>query len=816
MTSPIRSIGQIVAQSDEDTTEAEEQVVDAAGEAPGFFENEWLDGFQFHFGEWVKQIVDWTDQNLELPIAIIKWPFDVLFDLLMSTDPGRTAIMDIPWYWVAIFFFIIGSAVRNVRIGLMASLMVATCGLLGPDYWSETTKTFGMVFISVLLCAIIGVPLGILSGRMDSVWNVVRPILDAMQVVHSFVYMLPFIFFWKIGEVSATMVTMVFALPPMVRLTNLGIRQVPEDVIEASRSYGASERRVLTDVQIPLARPAIMTGLNQTLLLAISMLGIAALMGAGGLGKLLLRAINSQNLPLAASGGLAFFLVAVVLDRISQRESDDGFGLFGRIREAWAYRADPEGLLAAQADRKTDSAAAAAAAAVEAAAAEAVSVGGDERPAPVNSRERMGLLLAAIGGLAATISVFLPWGSDAGLVAGWGRRSDETDLVGQTFRGIEASGGSVFAVVVLLLGLLTVAAATRPMFSFGEGVPRLFARMQGVMFALLGAGAVVVWVLNMLNVGFGRLSDIGLVVFAVALLAIVADTWTRGAPRLGADGAMIAAAGALGAAIGYLLLQPSGFVETYSHGIGVYIAVGAAAVAMVGAGVAALAAPYQSRRPFKLSISWPLVIGAVMGLAVIGVGTASAWLVDQRLDSLITPEMQAEIERLEEEAGDDINKQLANGQAITNMINSARQGASPTFNGYVSDGPGTGWPMAVLSAIAALGVLIASGLAGGDERRRWLGGALATGFGLAAMAIPASWILSFTRSAEPQAITGAGSAIALAGAFMLFAAGRSVVNEFVRRKVYSDSGGLQTAPGAISLNGVETAPDTSLVGSGTP
>ncbi|MDC1389765.1 hypothetical protein N8342_07965, partial [Acidimicrobiales bacterium] len=161
---------------------------------PQFTENSWLDGFQLHFGEWTKQIVDWTDQNLEWLIAIVRWPFQTLFDLLLNEDPSRTSIIDIPWYWVAISFFIIGSVARNTKIGLMAGVMVATCGLLGPDYWSETTSTFAMVFISVLLCTIIGIPLGILCGRSDAIWNVTRPTLDAMQVVHSFVYMLPFIF----------------------------------------------------------------------------------------------------------------------------------------------------------------------------------------------------------------------------------------------------------------------------------------------------------------------------------------------------------------------------------------------------------------------------------------------------------------------------------------------------------------------------------------------------------------------------------------------------------------------------------------------
>ena len=128
-------------------------------------------------------------------------------------------------------------------------------------------RTVGMVIVSVALCSLIGIPLGVLCARKDAVWGVVRPVMDAMQVIHSFTYMVPFVFFFSIGVVPATMVTMIYALPPLVRLTNLGIRQVPEDVVEASRAYGAPESRVLLDVQLPLARPAIMTGLNQCLML---------------------------------------------------------------------------------------------------------------------------------------------------------------------------------------------------------------------------------------------------------------------------------------------------------------------------------------------------------------------------------------------------------------------------------------------------------------------------------------------------------------------------------------------------------------------
>jgi len=753
---------------------------------PQFTENSWLDGFQLHFGEWTKQIVDWTDQNLEWLIAIVRWPFQTLFDLLLNEDPSRTSIIDIPWYWVAISFFIIGSVARNTKIGLMAGVMVATCGLLGPDYWSETTSTFAMVFISVLLCTIIGIPLGILCGRSDAIWNVTRPTLDAMQVVHSFVYMLPFIFFWKVGEVSATMVTMVFALPPLVRLTNLGIRQVPEDVIEASRSFGATEKRVLTDVQLPLARPAIMTGLNQTLLLAISMLAIAALMGAGGLGKLLLRAISSQNLALAASGGLAFFLVAVVLDRISQREGNDGLNLLGRIREAWQYRKDPEGLLAAQGERNVSNDAAAI---VDAAAAAQEA----EAPAPVSSRERLGLLIAGAASVVAMISVLLPWGKDSGLISSWGRRSDETELIGQSATGIEASGGSIFAVFMLLLSAIAFAAALRPLVRLGDTPSRMLNRFQGVAFAVLGAGAFLVWLLNLFGAGSGPLPTLGLLLFAAAFIAIGLDTWVRATPRAGADGAVIAAIGAFGAALGYFTLRSSEFVESYSHGIGAMVAIAATALAAGGAILALTSAPYGPRRPIRLNVSWSMIAGGFLAVALIFVGSYSAWMFDERLDSLITPDMQAEIERLEAEAEGDMGKQIQNGQTITNMINLAQSQDAPMRTGLDSDGPGLGYPMIALGVLGAISSLFGAGLFGAGEQARWKGATITAGLGLANIVIPASWIFSFTRSGEPKAITGAGSFFALVGGVILFAAGRGVVNEFRRRKVYADmtSAGVQ-------------------------
>ena len=335
-------------------------------------------------------------------------------------------LTDMPWIAVCAVFFVVGWLFRNLKIGAFVAVAMATCGLLGIEYWEDTVLTVGMVVVAVALCVIIGIPLGVLCGRVDGVWNAVRPVLDAMQVVHPFVYMLPVIFFWGIGPEPATMVTMIFALPPLIRLTNLGIRQVPADVVEASRAYGAPEWRVLFDVQLPLARSAIMTGLNQTLLLSISMVGIAAIMGASGLGLLVFRAVQNLDTALAASGGLALFIVAVVLDRISQTEDSDQ-NLLTRIRRAWAHRRDPEPLLP-----------------------EAGTVGGvttGARPAPVSAAERRALSVAAAGALVGLLSgaaaLGIRLGRDLRLRASGGhrplriRRSRSAGIPGP----IRASGG---------------------------------------------------------------------------------------------------------------------------------------------------------------------------------------------------------------------------------------------------------------------------------------------------------------------------------------------------------------------------------------
>lgn len=203
---------------------------------------------------------------------------------------------------------------RRLAIGTLLSLLLV--GFIGA--WSEAMVTLALVLTSVLFCMVIGLPTGIWLARSDRAADTVRPILDAMQTTPAFVYLVPIVMLFGIGNVPGVVVTIVFALPPLIRLTNLGIRQVPTDLVEAARSFGASPGQLLFKVQLPLAMPTIMAGVNQTLMLALSMVVIASMIAVGGLGQMVLRGIGRLDMGLATVGGVGIVLLAIILDRITQ------------------------------------------------------------------------------------------------------------------------------------------------------------------------------------------------------------------------------------------------------------------------------------------------------------------------------------------------------------------------------------------------------------------------------------------------------------------------------------------------------------------
>jgi ABC-type proline/glycine betaine transport system permease subunit len=611
---------------------------------------------------------------------------------------------------------LIASLVRNIKVGVFVGLALTVCGLLGNAYWLETARTIGFIGVAVLLCVIIGIPIGVAAGRVDGVWQVARPVLDAMQVVHSFVYMLPFIFFWGIGPVSATMVTMIFALPPLIRLTNLGIRQVPEDVVEASRAYGAPEWRVLLDVQLPLARPAIMTGINQTLLLAISMLGIAAIMGAGGLGRLLFQALSNQDVALATSGGLAFFLVAVVLDRMSQRESDDlGGNLFHRIRQAWAHRRNPEELLPDGADSSVG-----------------IKFDTDERFAPIAPAERLPIAVAGIGGLLAILSVLLPWTADAGKFSAFGRAAD-ADLTGSSFNGLAASGGSWFGIVVSGLGLFVVLAVV---------------------------------------VGYRRPGT--------------------GSRWLAADGAVIASIAMLATAAAHFLgntYTAQAAAVDPGTGIGVILAVIGSATAVVGSVLWLHQADHTPLHPLRPDVAWGRFIAVGVAGLVLIVGMISGWSFDSRAETVISPEIEAQIQALREQAIAEPENAGPIAAQIQSTLASARAEGSVPIDGISSRGPGLGLWSLLLGLAGVAGSLVAVGFFGVQDRRMWVWNTLVAGFGSGVAAIAFAWIFTQVRSADPNFVSGVGAFLMLSGGFFLLASTMTVLKEFRRTRIYDDADG---------------------------
>ena len=260
--------------------------------------------------EWVQSFVDWLVFNYREIFQTIKVPIELClngFEWIFTTLPPFVVIL----IFIAVAWRYAGKRVALFTLGTL--LLVGYLGL-----WEETMITLAMVVSSVFFCALVGIPLGIMAGRSDRFEIYLRPCLDAMQTTPAFVYLVPVVMLFSIGTVSGILATIVFSLPPIIRLTSLGIRQVHPELIEAALAFGATDWQVLRKVQFPLALPSIMAGLNQTLMMALSMVVIAALIGAGGLGNPVVQGLNTLEIGLATIGGLAIVLLAMMLDRITQ------------------------------------------------------------------------------------------------------------------------------------------------------------------------------------------------------------------------------------------------------------------------------------------------------------------------------------------------------------------------------------------------------------------------------------------------------------------------------------------------------------------
>ncbi len=240
--------------------------------------------------------------------------FDPLQWFLIRSERFMT---DTPWPIIIILVALIAwFASRSSKIvaGAVATLLVI--GFF--DMWDDTMKTISMIFVCTVISIAVGIPTGIAMSRSDRLQSLINPVLDVMQTMPSFVYLIPVVMLLGIGKVPGLIAVVIYAIPPIIRLTNLGIRLVDKDVLEAADAFGSSKWQRLTNVQLPLALPTIMAGINQTIMMALAMVVIASMIGVQGLGQPVLKAINNQYFTLGVFNGLAIVGLAIIFDRVSQ------------------------------------------------------------------------------------------------------------------------------------------------------------------------------------------------------------------------------------------------------------------------------------------------------------------------------------------------------------------------------------------------------------------------------------------------------------------------------------------------------------------
>lgn len=259
---------------------------------------------------WINSGLGWVVEHFRPFFQTVRLPIDGTLNWIQSLLTGLPTLAMIALIGLLAWQF----AGRALAIGTtVALLLVAMLGI-----WPEAMVTLSLVLTSLVFCMAVGLPLGVLLASSDRAQRVMRPVLDAMQTTPAFVYLVPVVMLFGIGNVPGVIVTIVFALAPLVRLTNLGLRQVRPDLIEAARAYGASPWQMLVKVQLPLAMPSIMAGINQALMLSLSMVVIASMIAVGGLGQMVLRGIGRLDMGLATVGGLGIVLLAISLDRLTQ------------------------------------------------------------------------------------------------------------------------------------------------------------------------------------------------------------------------------------------------------------------------------------------------------------------------------------------------------------------------------------------------------------------------------------------------------------------------------------------------------------------
>ncbi len=254
-------------------------------------------------------------------IRFLQRHFDFFFEgvnvvIRMAVHNIDRLLMLLPGLIVILIFALLAWWASSKWLGLFTFIGLLVVYSMG--FWSSAVSTLSLVLVSSIIALMIGIPLGILAAKSDRIGSVIRPLLDFMQTMPAFVYLIPAIILFERGAVAGTIATVIFAMPPVVRLTNLGIRQVPTDVIEAAKSLGSTGKQLLLKVQLPISLPTIFAGINQTIMLSLSMVVIASMIGAGGLGQDVRSALSRVDIGFGFEAGLAVVILAMIIDRITQ------------------------------------------------------------------------------------------------------------------------------------------------------------------------------------------------------------------------------------------------------------------------------------------------------------------------------------------------------------------------------------------------------------------------------------------------------------------------------------------------------------------
>ena len=272
-----------------------------------------LNPFQLYtipLDDWITEIINFLVDN-----------FRPLFQAIGL--PIRWALQNIEWAFEAIpplifiiLFGLIAWQLAGRKIAIYSIIALTLIGFV--DIWEQAMVSLALVVTAIAFCLVVGIPIGILSAKNDRVERLVRPLLDVMQTLPSFVYLVPVVMLFGIGEVPGVIATIIFAIPPLIRLTNLGIRQVSPEVMEAAIAFGSTPWQLLWEAQIPLAMPTILAGVNQSILMALSMSVVTSMIAVPGLGQMVLQGVGRLDVGLAAVGGLGIVLLAIMLDRLTQ------------------------------------------------------------------------------------------------------------------------------------------------------------------------------------------------------------------------------------------------------------------------------------------------------------------------------------------------------------------------------------------------------------------------------------------------------------------------------------------------------------------